>query len=344
MKDDAIPTLNLPAGPSKTYNDNIILKANDFVGKRNLEEGQSSDVSMMDAAELQPMRDASSQTCEPTVLSSKNEVVYLREKVAALETANKELMKTIKELNKNYNNRIKTILAQIFTEGQIRKLMKPELKSIHWLPEDISSAISLRSVSPKAYRYLRANGYPLPSLSTLRDRAASFNLQPGMLYDVLTLLKAKASNMDENDRLCVLSFDEMYVSNRVDIDKKDEQKIGPHKSCQTIMARGLLKNWKQPVYYKFDQQMTVEIINQIISKLYDVGFIVTAIVCNMGPGNRKLISLYNISDKNCHFSHPANSTLKVYVFADAPHLIKLVRNHILDNGLNIEGHCINRLF
>jgi len=46
------------------------------------------------------------------------------------------------------------ILSQVFTLGQIRILMKSHKKRVKWFSEDIS-AILLRCVSPKAYRYLR---------------------------------------------------------------------------------------------------------------------------------------------------------------------------------------------
>lgn len=234
-------------------------------------------------------------------------------------------------------------MGKLFTPGQIRKLLNPQVQTVRWIPEDIASAISLRSVSPKAYRYLRNNGFPLPAFSTLRTWAATFNLNPGVLLNVLRLLKIKASELKEIDKLCVLSFDEIYVSNRIDIDKKNEEKIGPHKTCQTVMARGLLSNWKQPIYYQFDQQMTPEIIKNIILELYTTGFTVVAIVSDMGPGNMKFLSSLNVSfDKSCYFSHPADDSLNVYVFVDVPHLIKLLRNHVLDKGLTIGEHQIKR--
>lgn len=48
------------------------------------------------------------------------------------------------------------------------------------------SAISLRSVSPKAYRYLRnVKKMPLPCPSTLQNWVAQFNVLPGILKDVI---------------------------------------------------------------------------------------------------------------------------------------------------------------
>lgn len=35
------------------------------------------------------------------------------------------------------------------------------------------------------------------------------------------------------------------------------------------------------------------------------------------------------------FFHPKNQNLKVFVFADTPHLLKLIRNHYFDSGFNI---------
>jgi hypothetical protein len=96
------------------------------------------------------------------------------------------------------------------------------------------------------------------------------------------------------------------------------------------MARGLIVSWKQPVFYKFDQLMTVEIIKDIITVLYHAGFMVVAMVCDIGTTNMKVRSSLNVChDKNCSFQHPVDDSLNVYVFAYAPHLLKLARNHLL---------------
>jgi len=44
--------------------------------------------------------------------------------------------------------------------------------------------------------------------------------------------------MEINEKLTILSFDETYISKRICFDKKNEQVIGPHKSVQTVIARG----------------------------------------------------------------------------------------------------------
>ena len=86
--------------------------------------------------------------------------------------------------------------------------------------------------------------------------------------------------------LTALSFDENHLSKVAGIDRKDEQKIGPHDRCQVVFARGLFKSWKQPIYYDFDQAMTSEILIEIIRQLFEVSFTVVAFVCDLGPTNK----------------------------------------------------------
>jgi predicted nuclease with TOPRIM domain len=81
-----------------------------------------------------------------------SEVCELREKLKRLELENLSVTDQLKIANVNQKKEVETILGRVFTPGQIKKLMNPEKKRIKWSPEDISSAISFRSVTPKGYR------------------------------------------------------------------------------------------------------------------------------------------------------------------------------------------------
>jgi len=45
--------------------------------------------------------------------------------------------------------------------------------------------------------------------------------------------------LTDNEKLIVISFDEMYVTKRICYDKKNEQMIGPHKCVQILVVRGI---------------------------------------------------------------------------------------------------------
>lgn len=60
-----------------------------------------------------------------------------------------------------FNARVHSVFSKLFT--QIDAISNGNKKNYEWTPEDIASAIALRSVYPKAYRYLREKRhFPLP--------------------------------------------------------------------------------------------------------------------------------------------------------------------------------------
>lgn len=72
---------------------------------------------------------------------------------------------------------------------------------------------------------------PLPSMSTLQNWYATFNVQPGILKDVLKIMEDKGHNLDTTEKLTVLSFDELYISNEVDLERKEQKIYGPYRTC-----------------------------------------------------------------------------------------------------------------
>lgn len=103
------------------------------------------------------------------------------------------LEKEQKKLQKNVEKNAETIafnaLRMVFTSGQIKRIMSPNNSRMTWSAEDISSAIALRSVSAKAYNYLRTvKNVPLPCVQTLRNWSAHFNVKPGILKGVIQIM------------------------------------------------------------------------------------------------------------------------------------------------------------
>jgi len=90
-----------------------------------------------------------------------------------------------------------------------------------------------------------------------------------------------------------------------------------------------LHNWKQSIFYNYDTTITKELLNNIIEALHEHDFNVIAIVNDMGSSNVGLWRNLDISITNMYFKHPITSK-NVYVFADVPHILKLARNHFLD--------------
>lgn len=115
------------------------------------------------------------------------------------------------------------------------------------------------------------------------------------------------------------------------------------------MIRGLVHSWKQLVFYDFDRNMTKDLLFAIIRKVESIGFPVVAVVNDLGPSNVRLWKNLDINTDNTSFPNPSDASREIHVFADAPHLIKLIRNNFLDSGFRlgdgsyVRSGCVNEL-
>ena len=76
---------------------------------------------------------------------------------------------------------------------------------------------------------------------------------------------------------------------------------------------------------------------KIFSNLF-LGFNVVAIISDLGGGLHGELA---VSPNQRFFKNPCNEE-NIYVFADIPHLLKLIRNHFVDEGFIINNIEINK--
>lgn len=75
---------------------------------------------------------------------------------------------------------------------------------------------------------------PLPYMTTLNNWSATFNIPPDILTDVLHIMKEKEQNLCTEDKLTVLTFDELYISNKMDLQGKEQKVYGPNKPVNSL--------------------------------------------------------------------------------------------------------------
>lgn len=254
----------------------------------------------------------------------------LKKRIADLESDNRTLESKLQEQDK--------ALQSIFTRRQIIKLKQPK-KRIVWKLEDISKAISLYTSGARAYRKLLKKGYPFPAVSTLRSWTKKLKLNPGILKEMFSVVAQ--TEMTSVEKICVISFDEIKIRKVYLYDKTNDETVRPYNYAQVAMLRGLVSSWKQPIFFNYDCKMTKEILFDIIRFVESKGFPVVACVSDLGGTNRALHTALGVTEMHPFFINPANDQ-KIFVFADIPHLIKLLRNHYLDQGFIINDFEINK--
>lgn len=225
---------------------------------------------------------------------------------------------------------IRSALKGILSKAQIDRILYS--KQSHWSADDIMASTILLSHSSRAYRFLREEMHlPLPAVSTLKLHVSKLPVEAGILKAALLLMASRAKCMPELHRVTCLSFDEVHVCSDFVYDPKEDIVLGGNSKTQVAMAHGLFSPWKGPVFYQHDQPMTEELLDMVITELHEAGFQVVSVVSDMGPENIGLYREMGVNDERPYFLHPVTGR-KIVCFHDPPHLLKLARNHMIDQG------------
>lgn len=276
----------------------------------------------------------------------------LEQTVADLQKCNRSLEAKIKALEKENQNgakacqQLESILSK-YTPGIRKMLLDPSKTFAHWSLEDCMFALKLYNISPKAYIYVRQNLLPLPGISKLKAHLAKMELQPDKpIQSVFSLLNSNFIDEPYGSQptLCVLALDEMSVDNRYVYDPSLDQVMGAMKNVTLFCARGLSASWKQPLMYSFNGN-TAHVLD-LIKLLYENGLKVVGVISDMGPKNLKMWKELGIGKvqrgvlNTTHFAHPLHPKDNVYWFTDFPHLLKRLRDHLLDSSILLPGGTV----
>jgi hypothetical protein len=150
------------------------------------------------------------------------------------------------------------------------------------------------------------------------------------------------------DRICTLSFDEVEISKKLCYDELADQVLGMRNTACVRSIRGIFGKWKQVIYYDWEKATKYEDVLNIIGALSNIGIDVRALVSDMGPKNTGIWSDLNLGKvkqgviNKTWFQHPVTDK-KIFVFPDFPHLIKLLRTHLLDSSINLpDGKVLDK--
>lgn len=271
-------------------------------------------------------------------------------------TENSTFLKTLKSFS---------TMATIFTLLQFREIKKPKTAR-RFTEEEKIMALSLYKQGPRAYRWL-SKVFVLPSYMTLTRLITRAALKPGINENLFKLLKKVAGKMKNDDKLCILLFDEIALSPHFDYNKRKDtisgfvddgkgKKTNIADHALVFMIRGVLRNYKQPISYTFCAGSTKknELIQQIkenISQLQKIGFKVMATVCDQGASNVSALN-HLIEEtraqylrKGQEFRHDFFSVneQEIIPLYDGPHLIKGIRNNLITKNLKYKMNGVVKI-
>ena len=83
-------------------------------------------------------------------------------------------------------------------------------------------------------------------------------------------------------------------------------------------------------FYDFDKRVDAELFLNIVRKVKSTGFRVRTFVSYMGLKNQKLLADLEIKTGNTFLKNPCCEERHIWAFCDVPHLLKLMRNYLID--------------
>lgn len=248
-----------------------------------------------------------------------------------------------------------TSTAKLLMRMQWREDLKKAKGRRFTLQEKIA-ALAIFKQSPKGYRFFRRI-FILPAQQTLIKLIQMSNLKPGINKNIFSQLKTKADLMKIEEKLCVLMFDEVSLKANVTyqerkdkitglVDNGHERKGDFADHAQVFMVRGLIYNYKQAISYTFASSATkgpelAKQIKEIITGLQEAGLIVVASVCDQGTNNRQALKLLVNETRGFYLrkgEEPKENIIlinsqEVIPLYDPPHLLKGIRNNLLNKNL-----------
>ena len=250
-------------------------------------------------------------------------------------------------------------LADMFWQEQ-KKAFSRKPKGMRWHPQMIRLAIFLHCRSPSAYRSLQETGIlKLPNESTLRDYTHVFHPRVGFSPAAIADLKDQAKDFSPEERFVVLLHDEMSIRKDLVFDRVSGEVIGfvnPHKLQQEEVSEylashvmvfyvvGLNTHIKASLGFFPTRSATA---GEIFPKLWKAisylemicGLKVIGSTSDKASFNQKLYQLHELPDKStsvegvCYKARNIYALDRfVYFISDAPHLIKTIRNNVLNSG------------
>ena len=280
---------------------------------------------------------------------SHHKTFMLKRKVSSLASVVNELQKE-QLISSDCASILETTFSGVPKELMKRLVTQQEKKNPGAYPKELRAfAMTLKFYSAKAYKFVRESfDLGLPHPSVISSWYNVMDGEPGFTKEAMTGLKAKvlAGKRDGQEIICSLMLDEMSIRRHVQWDGKkyrgfvdlgtniDDDSLPEATEALVFMAVSVNSNWKVPCGYFLVNGLTGEekanLTKDCITKLHEVGVKVVSFTCDGPTTHQAMLKLLgarlSADNMQAYFPHPCDSNEKIYIFLDACHMIKLVRN------------------
>lgn len=133
-----------------------------------------------------------------------------------------------------------------------------------------------------------------------------------------------------------LIFDEMVLRRCYEVNPSTKTVSPPVDNAFVAMVQTLCG--KHVVYYNYDESPTIELLEGIFDMMGKVGMIPVATACDQGGKNFAVWNEMVITYLNAVYL--TRKGHRLHVFTNATHLVKNLRNHLIDKGYVVNGELV----
>jgi DNA transposase THAP9 len=225
------------------------------------------------------------------------------------------------------------------TSGPKKNVYSPELKAF---------ALSLNFFSPKAYDYVRKTfNSCLPHSRTLSRWYKCIDGKAGFTEEAFIALKkaVELKSLHNQKLICNLAIDEIHIRPHVEPDGETGYVYNGSSDTSDAVATKILvflvvalnASWKIPVGYFPITSMTGEqkknLVTRCIENIVNTGSELIGVTFNGDSSNLSMARLFGIQTEppfeSTTFKIESNN-IEFFIFVDAVHCIKLVRNTLCE--------------
>ncbi|KAK7590558.1 hypothetical protein V9T40_002171 [Parthenolecanium corni] len=247
--------------------------------------------------------------------------------------------------------------TRVLLQMQLNNQIKEERGRRYTLREKSMAALWLK-LGPRPYNVLRRLWFALPSRRTIMRVLSDIAFEPGINERVMQSLGETVSSMDDNDKLCYITFNEMSLHEGLHYDIKRDIIVGFEdlgeglrktsfaNYAMVVMVRGIRRSWKQAIAYYFtaggmNRCEIQRMLKTVITNLHTIGLQVLATVCDASTSNISAINnllqetrvaFIRKGEENRHFGFLVDDREVIPLF-DPPHLLKAFRNNFFKKDL-----------
>lgn len=248
-------------------------------------------------------------------------------------------------------------------EAAKRKSTRGMAYDKEWMLE----CILLKMRSPKLYDYIRRQSVlVLPGRSTIRKYMSNYKGSFGFNDQMLRTLKKKTSVMKPFKCHGGLVIDEMKLSEHLSVDTAGKVAgfvdLGPYTPQEeerllsdhglVVMFVPLVGSWTQVLgTFATSTNVKGELLAKIVLEATvlaeKAGLFVDYITCDAASWNRKMWRIMGVKATSKEVVgkrlHPSDSKRFLYFLSDFPHLVKNLRNRLLQTSFDTPDGKVNQL-